>query len=98
MISQHTRSVIEQARCIFASQKANWEQTHSGQFVAIEPAAQNWFFADTFDAAVRAASEKYPDRLSYTLRIGHEAVFHIGLISLNYSCGFTFSAAEPAAF
>ncbi len=80
MISQQTRSVIEQAKCIFASQKANWEKTNSGQFVAIEPASRECFFAETFDAAVRAAREKHPDRLSYTLRIGHEAVFHIGLM------------------
>ncbi|MBA4032056.1 MAG: hypothetical protein C0478_14360 [Planctomyces sp.] len=78
MISEETRLVIEQSKRIFDLHRQEWVATRSGQFVAIEPDSGEWFFAESFDAAVRAARTKYPDRLSHTLRIGHEAVFFIG--------------------
>jgi len=80
MISETTRSVIEQAKCIYNAQKKMWEATHNGEYVSIEPESGECFFAASFDAAVRAARAKYPQRLTHTMRVGHDAVFFIGLM------------------
>ena len=78
MISETTRSVIEQAKSIYSIHKTEWEKFHSGEFVSIEPVSGEWFFAESFDAAVRTARLSYPDRISHTIRIGHEATLFIG--------------------
>ena len=78
MISETTRSVIEQAKSIYTEQKAVWEVVRSGEYVAIEPESRECFFAPSFDAAVRAARTRYPKRLSHTMRIGHDAALYIG--------------------
>jgi hypothetical protein len=79
MVSAETRSVIERARRIYAEQlQAALEAEHMNRFVAIEPESGEYFLGDTFDEAVKSAWTKYPSRLTYTLRIGHRAAFHIG--------------------
>jgi hypothetical protein len=80
MISETTRSVIDQAKCIYNAQKKAWEASHNGEYVSIEPESGEYFFAASFDAAVRAARTKYPERLSHTVRVGHDAVFFIGFM------------------
>jgi uncharacterized HAD superfamily protein len=80
MISESTKTVIDRAKRIYSVHRELWETEHRNRFVAIEPESGDYFFADSFDAAVRAARTKYPARLSHTLRIGHDAAFHIGLM------------------
>lgn len=80
MISDETRSVIEQSKQIYEQHKERLEAEHRDRYVAIEPESGDCFLADTFDNAVQAARAKYPSRLSHTIRIGHEAAFHIGLM------------------
>ena len=80
MISETTRSVIDQAKCIYNAQKKAWEASHNGEYVSIEPQSGEYFFAASFDAAVRAPRTKYPERLSHTMKVGHDAVFFIGLM------------------
>ena len=81
MVSAETRSVIERAKQIYVARlQADLESKHRGRFVAIEPDSGEFFLGDTFDAAVKAARTKYPSRLSHTIRIGHEAAFHIGVL------------------
>jgi hypothetical protein len=48
--------------------------------VAIEPESQEFFIGQSFDSAVTAARTAYPNRVSHTIRIGHQAAFHIGLM------------------
>jgi hypothetical protein len=79
MVSAETKSVIERAKRIYAEQlRAVLEPQHLNRFVAIEPESGEYFLADTFDEAVKAATAKHPDRLSHTIRIGHRAAFHMG--------------------
>jgi hypothetical protein len=79
MLSDETKWVIERAKQIYAQQlQADLESQHKDRFVAIEPESGEYFLADNFDEAVESARTKYPKRLSYTIRIGHPAVFHIG--------------------
>jgi len=80
MISETTRAIIDQAKCIYAVQREAWEATRKGEYVAIEPKSGEFFFAPTFDEAVRAARAKFPKRVSHTMRVGQEAVFFIGLM------------------
>ncbi|MCA9012410.1 MAG: hypothetical protein KDB01_21815 [Planctomycetaceae bacterium] len=56
------------------------EQSDNGKFVCIEPQSGDYFVGDTLDDAVNAAIDAYPDRLTHTLRIGHSAALHIGVM------------------
>ena len=79
MVSAETKSVIDRAKEIYASQlRTELESLHVDRFVAIEPESGEYFLGDTFDEAVNSARTKYPSRLSHTIRIGHRASFQIG--------------------
>lgn len=81
MVSAETKSVIERAKQIYANQlQSDLESQHMDRFVAIEPESGEYFLGDTFDEAVKSARTKYPSRLSHTIRIGHRAAFHIGVL------------------
>ena len=83
MVSAETKSVIDRAKQIYTSQlQSGLEFQHMDRFVAIEPESGEYFLGDTFDEAVKSASTKYPTRLSHTIRIGHRAAFHIGVLEL----------------
>jgi hypothetical protein len=79
MVSAETKSVIDRAKQLYAVRlQQDLESQHLHRFVAIEPDSGDYFLGDTFDEAVESASEKYPTRLTHTIRIGHRAAFHIG--------------------
>jgi hypothetical protein len=81
MVSNETKAVIDRAKQLYAERlQGELEPQHSGRYVSIEPESGDYFLADTFDEAVRAARVKYPSRLSHTIRIGHRAAFHIGVL------------------
>ena len=83
MVSAESKSVIDRAKQIYASRlKQVLEVEHENRFVAIEPESGEYFIGDTFDAAVKGARSKFPFRLSHTIRIGHDAAFHIGVLQL----------------
>ena len=81
MVSADTQSVIERAKRIYAKQlQTLLEPQHLNRFVAIEPESEEYFLADSFEEAVKSGRTKYPSRLSHTIRIGHRAAFHIGVM------------------
>lgn len=81
MISEESRAVAANARRIYESQlRQELEQTHSGRYVCIEPVSRRYFLGDTFDQAVNAAIDVFPERLTHTLRIGHPAALHLGVL------------------
>ena len=81
MVSEKTADVARRAKQLYEEKlRAKLESTNMNDFVAIEPESRDYFLADTFDAAVKAARSKHPSRLSHTIRIGHRAAFHIGLM------------------
>jgi len=81
MVSEETKSVIARAKEIYEQRlRSSLELNHKDQFVAIEPDSGEYFVGDTFDAAVKLAKSKYPSKLSHTIRIGHAAAFHIGVM------------------
>lgn len=83
MVSPESKAIIDRAKDLYASElRQKLETEHMDRFVAIEPESGEYFLADTFDAAVKAARKAHPTRISYTMRIGHRAAFHIGVIQL----------------
>jgi hypothetical protein len=81
MLSADTKSVIARAKGIYAGRlQRELESQHTDRFVAIEPESGDYFLGDTFDEAVKSARAKYPTRLSHTIRIGHRAAFHLGVL------------------
>ena len=78
MISEETRSVMERAKTVYEAHRDEWEGSHLGKFVTIEPESGEWFFAESFDAAVRAARLKFPERISHTIKVGYGATLFIG--------------------
>ena len=79
MISEHSQNVAKRAKSIYIEKlQSQLETKHPNQFVAIEPESEDYFTAESFSKAVAAARTAYPDRISFVIRIGHEAVLHIG--------------------
>ena len=82
MISDESRAVAEKARTLYEQElRARLESTHAGRFLCIEPQSRSYYLGDTLDEAVHAALEAFPDRLTHTLRIGHSAALHLGVLT-----------------
>jgi hypothetical protein len=83
MISEQSRAAAVSARGIYESRlREELEQKHPGRYVCIEPVSGSYFLGDTLDEAVNAAIDVFPDRLTHTLRIGHPAALHLGVLML----------------
>jgi hypothetical protein len=83
MVSAETKSVIARAKEIYRQQlQEPLEAHHKDRFVAIEPDSGDYFLADTFDEAVKQARSRHPAKLSHTIRVGHPAAFHLGVMQL----------------
>ena len=82
MISEQSKAVLTKARSIYESQlREALEKEYSGKYASIEPISGADFIGDTFDEAVNSAIDAFPERLTYTLRIGHAAALHIGVLT-----------------
>lgn len=81
MISEESKRVAAQSREIYeAKLRDRLEREFDGKYVCIEPQSGRHFLGDTFDDAVNAAIDEFPDRLTHTLRIGHAAALHLGVL------------------
>ena len=81
MISEESKAVAASARRIYESHfREELERKHSGRYACIEPVSGRYFLGDTFDQAVNAAIDVFPKRLTHTLRIGHPAALHLGVL------------------
>ena len=58
--------------------RASLEATHAHAFVAIEPISRTFYVGQTLRDAGRQARRAYPDRMSFAVRVGHDAAIHIG--------------------
>jgi len=54
------------------------EKDRYGDFIAIEPESKQYFVDSTFMGAALAAKGAIPNKMSFVLRIGHDAAVHIG--------------------
>lgn len=81
MLSPDLKSVVEGARRIYEQElRSQLENSDNGKYVCIEPSSGDHFVGESFDEAVNLAIEAYPDRLTHTLRIGHDAALHLGAV------------------
>ena len=79
MLTDANRDLIRRAQAIYDERlRDELERTSHGQCVSIEPDSGDHFLGANYSQSIRAARSKYPDRLSYTIRIGYPSVVEIG--------------------
>ena len=82
MISEQSKDVAERAKALYAEQlQSELEANHPKRFVAIEPNSREHFIANSFSEAVALARAKYPQRISFVIRIGQGAAIQLGGIA-----------------
>jgi len=82
MVSDRSVSVAERAKHIYEERlRATLESEHRDKFVAIEPDSGDFFIGSTYSESVTAAREAYPDRISFVMRVGHDAAIHMGAMT-----------------
>ena len=81
MLSDESKQIAIRSKKLYNEQlRERLEASDLGKFVCIEPQSGDYFIGDTFDGAVNKAIDAYPDRLTHTLRVGHSAALHLGVI------------------
>jgi len=81
MLSEESKHVAAEAKRLFQEKyRVELEKSHHGDFVCIEPQSGDYFIGHTLDEAVNQALDAYPDRLTHTLRVGHDAALHLGVV------------------
>jgi len=81
MLSRESKKIANNARKLYDEKyRQSLEASNHGEFVCIEPESSECFLGATFDEEVNKAIDAYPNCLTHTLRIGHSAVFHLGVM------------------
>jgi hypothetical protein len=79
VVSKASSEVAQKAKELYESRlREEIEEKFQDKYVSIEPQSGDYFVGATFDEAVNAALDAHPDRLTYTLRVGHPAALHLG--------------------
>ncbi len=82
MVSDHSKAVAEKAKNIYEERlRAKLESTCRDKFVAIEPDSGDFFVGSTYGESVMAAREAHPGRISFIMRIGHDAAIQLGAMT-----------------
>ena len=82
MVSKHSSAVAEKAKRIYEERlRAELEPNNRDKFVAIEPDSGDYFVGSTYGESVMAARNAHPKRISFVIRIGHEAAIHLGAMT-----------------
>ena len=79
MSSQNLDELVRSAKELYERKlRLILEATHRNEFVAVEPVSGDYFLGKTLSEAAGAARDAHPDRLTHTMRVGHEAALHFG--------------------
>jgi hypothetical protein len=79
MPSAESVEIARKAQAIYERDlRQKLEETDLNAFVAIEPESGEYFLGQTLREAIQAARTAYPDRITFTLRVGHRATVQIG--------------------
>lgn len=79
MPNAKSQEIARQAKLVYENRlKLELEAHHRDRYAAIEPESGDYFLGETMREAIDAARNAHPDRISFVLRIGHPAAFHIG--------------------
>lgn len=81
MLSDESKQIAIKSKKYYDEQlRRKLEASYHGKFVCVEPKSGEYFVGDTFDDAVNKAIDAHPDRLTHTLRVGHSAALHLGVL------------------
>ena len=81
MLSDKLKQVALKAKQLYQEKyRAALEENNTGAFVCIEPESEAYFLGRTLDEAVNKAIDAFPDRMTHTLRVGHNAALHLGVM------------------
>jgi hypothetical protein len=81
MLTGESQGVADRAKRLYDQvYRQTLEKCHWGAFVCIEPESGEYFLGESFDDAVNKAIDAHPDRLTHTLRVGHAAAIHLGVM------------------
>jgi len=79
MESSDLHDLASRAEELYEGQlRAILEPGHRGEFIAIEPDSGNYFVGRKLVEAIEAAHAAFPDRLTYTRRIGFPTAVEVG--------------------
>ncbi len=67
--------LVDKGEEIYRKIRDKLEPEHKGEFVAIEVGSGEYFLGKSPQIADGKASEKYPDKIFYLVRIGRRAAF-----------------------
>lgn len=71
-------AIGKKARSIYEPLRTQLEETHWGQYIAINVENGDYAIAEDDITAARSIRAKYPGVLPFTIRIGYKAVIHFG--------------------
>jgi len=81
MSSDATIQLAQRAQDLYNSRyRALLEAAHADEFVAIEPDSGDYFLGHTLSEAIQAARSAHPDRMPFTMRVGHKAAVALGML------------------
>jgi hypothetical protein len=80
MASAETVELARRAERIYEDRlRERLEAEHHGWFVTIEPDSGDYFLGRSLDDAAEEARKHYPDRRTFTRRIGYPVAVEIGI-------------------
>ena len=80
MTSPNLDELVRNAEDLYEQKlRAQLENSHPDEFVAVEPVSGDFFLGKTLSEALGAARDAHPDRLSHAMRIGHKTGLHFGV-------------------
>lgn len=81
MPSNESIEISRRATAIYERQlRRKLEAENPDKFVAIEPESGDHYVGNTLSAAVQAAREAHPNRLPFTIRVGHTSTVELGVV------------------
>ncbi len=82
MTSKHSLEVAARAAKLYEdSLRLQLERSHPNKFLAIEPDSGEHFLGSTLSDAIQSARARYPDRLSFAIRIAQPEGVHLGVLN-----------------
>jgi hypothetical protein len=82
MPSNLSIEVARKAQAIYERDlRSRLEKTDLNAFVAIEPESGDYFLGQTLSEAIQKTRAVHPERLPFTLRVGHRSTVNIGVLA-----------------
>ena len=73
---EERREIGKKARAIYEPLREKLEKEHWGEYISINVETGDYAIASDHEEAIKKMRTKYPDQLSFTIRIGYRAIAH----------------------